>query len=63
MIRETAPVEEGRDNACYGVLNDALHKIDYLTVEKIHEALARIGSYKTAGPDGFKLIVLIPSKF
>ncbi len=52
-----ALVEEGRDNTYYGVFNNALREINYLTVEKIHEAFASIGSYKAAGPDGFELIV------
>ncbi len=50
-------VEEGRENAYYGVFSDALREINYLTVDKIHEALASISSYKAAGPDGFKPIV------
>ncbi len=54
----SAPVEEGRDNAYYGVFNDALREINYITVGKIQEALASIDSHKAAGPDGFKPIVL-----
>ncbi len=54
----SAPVEEGRDNVYYGAFNDALREINYITVGKIQEALASIGSHKAAGPDGFKQIVL-----
>ncbi len=54
----SAPVEEGRDIAYHGVFNDALREINYITVGKVQEALASIGSYKAVGPDGFKPIVL-----
>ncbi len=54
----SALVEEGRDNMYYGVFNDALWEINYMTEDKIQEALASNGNCNAAGPDGFKLTVL-----
>ncbi len=51
-------VEEGWENMFYGDFDDVFQVIDCISLGKIQKALDNLGSYKAAGSDGLKLVVL-----